>query len=196
MVVVVDGDVGVDGVPVVAVGNGTDETALVTPFSRQTVTAHQTDGRRVLAKGATAVGEPPTVVPTDDVGRPYVVAEAGDGVVRPLRQMLDERGGLHHPCLAVLRRGPCDAVARGEKEVSAVLVGHHGVVSHQCVGDVGHATEVRTTVLSLYCGECSQAENEEKKLFSHSLVFLKFRWSGRFLSRARAVRRRHSWQSS
>ena len=73
-IVVVDDEVGVDGVPVVAILPRGDDTPLIVPDGEgERATAQQSYGRAVLAEGGAAVGHPPTVVPPDDVGSPHMV---------------------------------------------------------------------------------------------------------------------------
>ena len=74
---IVDGEVGVDGVPVVALlARGHDATFVLPKVCAERATAEETDGRAILSEGGAAVGQPPATVPFDDVGCPDVIAES------------------------------------------------------------------------------------------------------------------------
>ena len=165
----VDDEGRVDGVPLVALLTRGHEAALVAPLAVEPVGTHQADGGGVLAERRAAVGQPPAVVPADDVGRPDMVAETGNGVLRPRGNVLDEGCGLYHPRAAVFRRGPLQAHAGGQQVVGALLVGHDRVMDHHRVCDEGHAAVVGAVAVALGLGHdlggvaCRHTEQEEQK---------------------------------
>ena len=135
LILIVDDEVGVDGVPVVAAFTGRDDAAHVIPEAKgQGTGGEESDGRTVASEGGTAVGEPPAVVPFDDIRRPDVMGEAGNGVVGPLGDDGHDGSRLHRPGLAVLGGHVLNTHACGKDMPGAVFVGHHGVVDHRCVG--------------------------------------------------------------
>ena len=131
LVVVVDDEVGIDGVPVVALLLGSHDAALIIPQTRcQGAGAQKTDGRAVASEGGTAISEPPATVPPDDVRGPDMGAEARHGVVGPFGDDRHHRLRMHRPLLAVLRSHVLDTHAGGKDMPGAVFESHHRVVHH------------------------------------------------------------------
>ena len=144
-VVVVNNEVRVDGVPVVAILAASHQAATVVPVgSGQRRGREQPDGRGVPAKRGTTVGHPPAAVPANDVGGPDVAVESGHAVARPLRNVAEHAVALHVPSAAVGRGHGADVRARAEEIAASVFKGQHGVVYERRVGGESHGAQGRS----------------------------------------------------
>ena len=132
LILVVDDEIGIDGVPVVTTFTGGDDTAFIVPEAgSQRTCGEQADGRAVASEGGAAVGEPPATTILDDIRCPHMMGEAWHGVVRPFWDDRHHGVGFHRPGLAVLRGHLLDTHACGEDIIGTVFEGHHWVVDHR-----------------------------------------------------------------
>ena len=180
LVIVIDDEVRVDGVPVVTlhltVGTafpfvrGHDAALVLPQISSERATAEQADGRTVLAEGGAAVGQPPAPVPFDDIGCPHVTAEAWHRVRRPAGY--DGHHGLrqHCPRLAVFRGHLLDAHACGKDVIRITVLSHHRVVHHGRLGGECLALEAAARPLCVGCLENGCKSHCEKNLVHHCLI--------------------------
>lgn len=129
LVVIVDDEVGINGVPVVALFLAGYEATLVPPVVfGQRGGREQTDGRGVLAEGGTTVSHPPAAMPTYDVRCPDVRLESWHTVAGPGGNIGEHAVAAHGPCLSVPGGHHADIATCIVGIVKAVLEGHDGVV--------------------------------------------------------------------
>ena len=83
-------DVGINGIPVVAVLPAGNDTSLISPLRcGKGGGAYQSYGRGVPAECRATIGYPPSVVETEDVGCAHVVAEARNTIMSPCRYAIE-----------------------------------------------------------------------------------------------------------
>ena len=174
-VVLVDDEVGVDGIPVVTPFTGADERTFV--FPSHTIgkggTAHQTDGRCVFPESGARISHPPTAVPTDNIGCPDMDGEAGYGISCPSRYAVKSGVARHRPRTPVGRDHLPDAVTGGKEIIPAVFKGHYGVVNHRRIGDK-RVEDTMTAAVRLRQGNgCSSKKQHEKKRSFHWSIIVR-----------------------
>ena len=131
LVVVVNHEVRVNGIPVVTLLTRSYDTTLVIPNREaQRRLTQQADSRTVLTEGRTTISHPPTSVPLDYIRSPHMVSESRHRITCPLRHHRHHGLRQYRPCLTVLGGHLLDAHPRAEQVVSTVLIRHHRVVRH------------------------------------------------------------------
>ena len=133
----VDDEVGIDGIPVVPIATRSHDATLILPsiFVRETLVAEQSDGRSILAKGRARIAHVPLTPILHHIGCPDMSLKARHAIVRPSRNLPIGQYSLtaQSPVLSVGGSHLSDAVPRAIEVIDAILISHHWVVDERSI---------------------------------------------------------------